>query len=105
MAQSNDRGLDSSKRFAACELYAGDRFECRLHNILDENYVGSDTILQRIKAYEAKDANGLNGFILLMHIGAGPERADKFYTRLPELINWLRSKNYQMVRIDQLLSR
>jgi len=70
-----------------------------------KNYVGSDTILQRIKAYQAKDANGLNGFILLMHIGAGPERADKFYTRLPELINWLRSKNYQMVRIDQLLSR
>ena len=68
-----------------------------------KNYVTSDEILQRIKNYEAKDQKGLNGFILLMHIGAGPERTDKFYSHLPELIAWLRSKNYQPIRIDQLL--
>jgi peptidoglycan/xylan/chitin deacetylase (PgdA/CDA1 family) len=70
-----------------------------------KNYVSSDAILQRIKAYQAKDPNGLNGFILLMHIGAGPERTDKLYSRLPELIEWLRSKNYEIVRIDQLFSK
>ena len=70
-----------------------------------KNYASSDAILQRIKAYQAKDPNGLNGFILLMHIGAGPERTDKFYSRLPELIEWLRSKNYEIVRIDQLFSK
>ena len=69
-----------------------------------KNYAGSDAIMERIKAYEAKDPNGLNGFILLMHLGAGPERTDKFYSRLDGLIDWLRSKKYQPVRIDQLLS-
>ena len=70
----------------------------------DKNYVSSDVILDSIKAYEGKDPAGLNGFILLMHIGAGPKRADKFYERLDPLITWLRSRNYQMVRVDDLLS-
>jgi peptidoglycan/xylan/chitin deacetylase (PgdA/CDA1 family) len=69
----------------------------------DKNYIGSDAILDSIKTYEAKDPNGLNGFILLMHIGAGPKRTDKFYDKLDPLIMWLRSKNYEMVRIDLLL--
>ena len=69
-----------------------------------KNYIGSENILQRIKEYEAKDANGLNGFLLLMHIGVAPERTDKFYDRLDDLIKWLRQKKYEMVRIDKLLS-
>jgi endoglucanase len=69
----------------------------------DKNYIGSDAILDSIKTYEAKDPNGLNGFILLMHIGARPKRTDKFYDKLDPLIMWLRSKNYEMVRIDLLL--
>jgi hypothetical protein len=59
--------------------------------------------MAKIKEYEAKDPAGLNGFILLTHIGAGPKRTDKFYDHLDELIVWLRSKNYQMVRIDDLM--
>lgn len=39
----------------------------------------------------------------LLHIGVAPERTDKFYDRLDELIKWLRTNKYQMVRIDQLL--
>ena len=39
--------------------------------------------------------SGLNGFILLMHIGTDPKRTDKFYRKLPGLINYLRSKGYQ----------
>ena len=70
----------------------------------DKNYISSDAIFDSIKTYEAKDPNGLNGFILLMHIGAGPGRTDKFYDKLDPLIVWLRSKNYEMVRIDELLS-
>jgi peptidoglycan/xylan/chitin deacetylase (PgdA/CDA1 family) len=69
----------------------------------DKNYLGSDAILERIKKYEAVDPNGLNGVILLSHIGVGPKRTDKFYDRLDPLIVWLRSKNYQIVRIDELL--
>ena len=68
-----------------------------------KNYVSSEAIFKRIKDYEAKDANGLNGFILLLHIGTAPERTDKFYNRLDELIDFLRLKNYELVRIEQLL--
>lgn len=69
----------------------------------DKNYLSSDAIMTRIKEYEAKDPNGLNGFILLTHIGSGPKRTDKFHNRVDELINWLRSKNYEPVRVDELL--
>lgn len=66
-------------------------------------YVNSDRIMQSILDYEQKDRNGLNGFILLIHIGTDPRRKDKFYTRLPELINALKNKGYSFVKIDQLL--
>lgn len=68
-----------------------------------KNYVSSETIFERIKNYETKNPNGLNGFILLLHIGTAPERTDKFYRRLNELINWLKNGKYEIVRIDQLL--
>jgi endoglucanase len=70
----------------------------------DKNYIGSDAIFDSIKAYESKDPAGLNGFILLSHIGAGPKRDDKFYNKLDSLVVWLRSKNYEMVRVDELLN-
>ena len=68
-----------------------------------KNYVSSEAILQSIKDYEAKDPAGLNGFILLLHVGVSPERTDKFYNRLDELLDWLKSKGYQLTRVDQLL--
>jgi peptidoglycan/xylan/chitin deacetylase (PgdA/CDA1 family) len=67
------------------------------------NYRSSEEIMKSITDYEQSKAAGLNGFILLMHIGSGPGRADKLYTKLPKLIRWLKAKDYQMVRIDQLL--
>jgi peptidoglycan/xylan/chitin deacetylase (PgdA/CDA1 family) len=68
-----------------------------------KNYRSSNQIMQSITVYESSHLAGLNGFILLMHIGAGPGRTDKFYSRLPELIKWLKEKKYQLVRIDELL--
>jgi hypothetical protein len=59
--------------------------------------------MRSIREHEARDPAGLNGFILLLHIGVAPERTDKFYNRLDELIKWLRRKEYQLVRVDQLL--
>lgn len=70
----------------------------------DKNYISSEAILTRIKEYEAKDPNGLNGFILLTHIGSGPKRTDKFHNRVDEMITWLTSKGYQPVKIDELLT-
>lgn len=69
----------------------------------EKNYRSSDVIYKSIVDYEQKHSSGLNGFILLMHIGTDSKRTDKFYDRLPQLIQWLKQKNYQLVRIDELL--
>ena len=69
----------------------------------DKNYISSDAIMERIKEYEGKDPQGLNGFILLTHIGSGPKRTDKFHDHVDELVGWLKTKNYEPVRIDDLL--
>jgi peptidoglycan/xylan/chitin deacetylase (PgdA/CDA1 family) len=69
----------------------------------DKNYRSSETIYNSIVDYEKASPSGLNGFILLMHIGAGSGRTDKFYKRLPELIQYLNAKGYQFQTIEQLL--
>lgn len=69
----------------------------------DTNYISSKAIMTRIKEYEAKDANGLNGFILLMHIGSGPKRSDKFHEHIDSLVTLLLSRGYKPVRVDELL--
>ena len=70
----------------------------------DKNYRSSKTIYNSIIDYERSKPAGLNGFILLMHIGAGPGRTDKFYARLPELIKYLKQKGYQFQTVEQLLT-
>ncbi|WP_245539652.1 polysaccharide deacetylase family protein [Pontibacter roseus] len=72
---------------------------------MGNRYVSSETILKSILAYEAKDRNGLNGFLLLLHIGTDPRRQDKFYHRLDELLTQLEQKGYRLVRIDELLEK
>jgi peptidoglycan/xylan/chitin deacetylase (PgdA/CDA1 family) len=69
----------------------------------DSNFVSSKAIFDSILRKEQQDPNGLNGFILLLHIGAGPGRADKFPVRFGELLDYLAGKGYQFVRVDQLL--
>ncbi|MBK8140656.1 MAG: polysaccharide deacetylase family protein [Chitinophagaceae bacterium] len=69
----------------------------------DKNYRSSDGIYQSIIKYEQTRPGGLNGFILLSHIGTDPKRTDKFYKRLPQLIKHLQAKGYQFQRVDELL--
>ncbi len=69
-----------------------------------ERYKSSDEIYKSIIKYESEDVNGLNGFILLIHVGTDPRRTDKFYDRLDKLLNELKSKGYAFVRIDKLLN-
>jgi peptidoglycan/xylan/chitin deacetylase (PgdA/CDA1 family) len=72
---------------------------------MKERYRSSDAIYQSVIDYEQKDPNGLNGFILLFHIGTDSRRTDKFYNRLDDLIRELHSKGYRFVRIDTLLDK
>lgn len=69
-------------------------------------YVPSEKIIQSILDFEEKDPDGLNGFLLLMHIGAGPERTkDHLYNHLGGLLETLSKKGYTFVRVDELLTR
>jgi peptidoglycan/xylan/chitin deacetylase (PgdA/CDA1 family) len=67
------------------------------------NYRSSEEIYKSIIDYEKSDPRGLNGFILLIHIGTHPDRKDKFYRRLDELLEYLQKEGYGLVRIDDLL--
>lgn len=68
-----------------------------------KEYLPSAVIYDRILAYEKKDPRGLNGFILLIHIGTDPERTDKLYLKLGDLLDELGRRGYSFVRIDDLL--
>ena len=67
-----------------------------------KNYRSSDTIFRSIVDYEGRTPAGLNGFVLLLHIGTDPARTDKFYRQLPQLLLWLQKKSYKAVRINEL---
>ena len=62
-------------------------------------YFSSDTIFDRILQYEQTNPHGLNGFILLLHIGSDPRRPDKFHERLPALIDTLMNRGYAFKRL------
>ncbi|MBN8544661.1 MAG: glycoside hydrolase family 9 protein [Ignavibacteria bacterium] len=62
-------------------------------------YYSSDSLYNSIINFESKSRSGLNGFLLLMHFGTHPERTDKFYFKLDELILYLKQKGYNFVAL------
>jgi endoglucanase len=71
---------------------------------MESRYVSSAAIYASIIDLEKNAPQGLNGFILLAHIGTDPRRTDKFYHMLPRLISEMIARGYRWVRIDELLS-
>jgi peptidoglycan/xylan/chitin deacetylase (PgdA/CDA1 family) len=69
----------------------------------EKNFVSSKLIFESILTREQQDPSGLNGFLLLLHIGAGPGRVDKFSARFGELLDYLAARGYQFVRVDKLV--
>ncbi len=67
------------------------------------NYKSSEEIYKSIIDYEKSDPYGLNGFVLLIHIGTHPDRKDKFYRRMDDLLDYLQHKGYFFLRVDDLL--
>jgi hypothetical protein len=51
--------------------------------------------------YEALKPNGLNGFLLLTHVGTDARRTDKFYQRLDELITTLKKRGYRFTLLQE----
>jgi peptidoglycan/xylan/chitin deacetylase (PgdA/CDA1 family) len=60
-----------------------------------ENYKSSVKIYANLLQFEQQQSNGLNGAILLIHPGTAPERTDKFYRILEDVIRHFSSKGYQ----------
>lgn len=69
------------------------------------NYRSSEAILRSIFDFEKSAPHGLNGFILLLHIGVHPARKDKFYLRLDDLVTGLTRRGYAFVRIDRMIGK
>ena len=65
------------------------------------HYYSSRFILDKLLSVEASE--GLNGHILLIHLGTDDARTDKFYTHLPHLIRTLRRRGYTFVPLQEAL--
>ncbi len=66
------------------------------------HFVSSRKIYDDILAYERRERHGLNGCLLLLHLGS--ERKDPFHPLLGPLCEELTRRGYELVRIDQLLT-
>ena len=69
----------------------------------DRNFLPSRKVFDDILAYEKRDPNGLNGFVLLLHLGSG--RKDPFHPLLGPLCDELRERGYGFIRVDELLKQ
>lgn len=67
----------------------------------DPRFVPAERILEDVLAYERREPQGLNGFLLLAHLGSG--RDDPFHPSVGELCDELSRRGYEFVRIDALL--
>ncbi len=66
-------------------------------------FVPSQAILDSILERDRDDPHGLNGFMLLLHVGAGPRRTDKFHQRFGALVDRLAARGYRFVTVETLL--
>ena len=70
----------------------------------DPRFISSQRIYESILAFEASQPDGLNGFLLLLHVGAGEGRTDKLHLLVPSLVDELHRRGYTFRRVDQLLA-
>ena len=66
-----------------------------------KSFVPSTKLVDDILAYEHKDPHGLNGFLLLLHLGS--QRKDKVHPHLGRLLDELAARGYAFVRVDEML--
>jgi peptidoglycan/xylan/chitin deacetylase (PgdA/CDA1 family) len=70
----------------------------------DPRFVPVERIVSSILQAERTDPHGLNGFLLLMHLGAGPRRTrDHLHDRLDALLDGIADRGYEFVRVSDLL--
>jgi peptidoglycan/xylan/chitin deacetylase (PgdA/CDA1 family) len=70
----------------------------------DPRFTPAESIVASILETERTDPAGLSGFLLLMHLGAGPRRTrDHLHDRLAALLDELSRRGYRFARVDELL--
>jgi peptidoglycan/xylan/chitin deacetylase (PgdA/CDA1 family) len=62
------------------------------------NYRSSEILIDRLFQFETSNPHGLNGAIILVHLGTHPDRKDKLYDRLDSIIDQLQGKGYAFER-------
>lgn len=67
------------------------------------NYTSSNDIFASIEKRALTAPSKLNGYLLLLHVGADPRRKDVFYEHLPKLLDMLLGRGYQLLRVNDLL--
>lgn len=66
-------------------------------------FMPSRAIARNILDYESTQPGGLNGFLLLLHLGSSTARSDKMHLVIPELLDELTRRGYRFVRVDEML--
>jgi endoglucanase len=67
----------------------------------EKRFKPSQEILADILKHEQDSPNGLNGHLLLLHLGS--KRQDKMHDQLQKLIDEIQNRGYKIVRADRLL--
>lgn len=68
---------------------------------MGERYRGSQELL--LDVYHKEKTKGLEGHIILIHLGVDGRREDKFYNKLSQLIDTLQTRGYLFCRIDEMV--
>ncbi|MDZ4727108.1 MAG: polysaccharide deacetylase family protein [Leptospira sp.] len=88
--------------------YIHKQFLYKIHNgkkevVKNPYYKTSGETLEYLDAWESVDKNGMNGAIILMHLG-GPRKFDKLIYILPEFVRRMQKKGYKFVTLSEVLN-
>ncbi|MBJ7881132.1 glycoside hydrolase family 9 protein [Gelidibacter salicanalis] len=67
-----------------------------------KNYRSTEDIRDSVLTFE--ETYGMNGFMLLSHLGTHPDRTDKFYKTLDNLITILKERGYTFETLERTLN-
>lgn len=71
--------------------------------VKNPHYKTSEEALAFLDAWESAEPSGMNGAIILMHLG-GPRKFDKLIHILPSFITNMKSKGYRFVTLTEVLN-
>ncbi|MCE9500191.1 MAG: polysaccharide deacetylase family protein [Leptospira sp.] len=80
-----------------------DKLTGLVENVKNPFYKTSSEIRNMLFNWEKKDPHGMNGAIILMHLGT-VRKFDKLITVLPEFVETMQKKGYKFVTVSEVLN-